>query len=96
MRIGLNALFLIPGKVGGTEVYVRNLVRAVAAAATEDEFLLYVAAEACGTFGALPANVREIRCDVRAERRPARIVDEQVRLPLRGRLKTWLGGFRNE
>lgn len=85
MRIGLNALFLIPGKVGGTEVYVRNLVRALAAAAPTDELLLYVAAEASGTFGALPAHVREIRCDVKAEQRPARILFEQLQLPRRAR-----------
>jgi glycosyltransferase involved in cell wall biosynthesis len=81
MRIGLNALFLIPGKVGGTEVYVRNLVRALGKAAPREEILLYVAREAAGTFGELPPNVREVACSVRAESRPARIAYEQARLP---------------
>ena len=27
MRIGINALYLLPGRVGGTEIYIRNLVR---------------------------------------------------------------------
>ncbi len=30
LRIGVNALYLIPGGVGGTEVYLRNLLRAAA------------------------------------------------------------------
>lgn len=83
MRIGLNALFVIPGKVGGTEIYVRNLVRALAA--TPHEYVLYLAREATGTFGALPGNVREISCAVKAEFRPARIAYEQTALPLRAR-----------
>ncbi len=83
MRIGLNALFLIPGKVGGTEVYVRNLVRALAAAST-DELVLYVAREAAGTFPSF-ANVREVACDVPAESRVARIAYEQTRLPILAR-----------
>ncbi len=85
MRIGLNALFLIPGGVGGTEMYVRRLVRALGNAAPGDEFLLYVASEAAGTFGALPPNVSEVRCDLAAEMRPVRIAFEQARLPLLAR-----------
>ena len=81
MRIGLNALFLLPGGVGGTEMYVRRLVRALAAAAPDDEFLLYVNLEAAGTFGELPSNVRELRCDLAATQRPLRIAYEQLRLP---------------
>ena len=84
MRIGLNALFLIPGKVGGTESYVRKLLPALAAAASGDELVLYVADEAAGTF-ALPPNVREVRCDFRAERRQVRIAYEQARLPARAK-----------
>jgi glycosyltransferase involved in cell wall biosynthesis len=84
MRIGLNALFLIPGKVGGTEVYARNLVRALSTAAPLDELVLYVAREAAGSFPSF-ANVREVVCDVDAESRPSRILYEQVRLPMLAR-----------
>jgi len=31
LRIGVNALYLIPGGVGGTEIYLRELLRALAA-----------------------------------------------------------------
>ena len=77
MKIGLNALYLIPGKVGGTEVYARRLVQALAPLG--HELVVYVAAEAAGVFAA--SRVREVVCDVRAESRPARILFEQVRLP---------------
>ena len=30
MRIGVNALYLIPGGVGGTEIYLRSLLTALA------------------------------------------------------------------
>ena len=30
LRIGVNALYLIPGGVGGTEIYLRNLLETVA------------------------------------------------------------------
>ncbi len=30
LRIGVNALYLIPGAVGGTEIYLRNLLKALA------------------------------------------------------------------
>ncbi|MFN0253031.1 MAG: glycosyltransferase family 4 protein [Kofleriaceae bacterium] len=83
MRIGLNALFVIPGKVGGTEIYVRNLVRALGA--TTHEYSLYVGREAAGTFDPLPANVREVACSLDSESRPARIAYEQTRLALRAR-----------
>lgn len=81
MLVGLNALFLIPGKVGGTEMYVRKLVHALAKAAPDDEFLVYIGREAAGTFEALPRNVREVPCAFTAEHRVARIAFEQVQLP---------------
>ena len=32
-RIGLNALYIVPGEVGGVEIYARELTQALAAAA---------------------------------------------------------------
>jgi hypothetical protein len=39
LRIGVNALYLIPGHVGGTEVYLRTLLRSLAEI---DEYNQYV------------------------------------------------------
>jgi glycosyltransferase involved in cell wall biosynthesis len=56
--IGLNALFLEPDRVGGTETYVRQLVPELARAAPTDSFVLYLAREAAATDWEVPANVR--------------------------------------
>jgi glycosyltransferase involved in cell wall biosynthesis len=56
--IGLNALFLEPDRVGGTETYVRQLVPELARAAPADSFVLYLAREAAATHWDVPANVR--------------------------------------
>lgn len=79
MRVGLNALFLVPGS-GAVEVYTRRLVAALAAEAPRDDFVLYLAREAAGTFR-LPANVREVQCDVAASTIAAVLAYEQLKLP---------------
>jgi glycosyltransferase involved in cell wall biosynthesis len=56
--IGLNALFLEPDRVGGTETYVRQLVPELARAASGDSFVLYLAREAAETDWDIPGNVR--------------------------------------
>jgi glycosyltransferase involved in cell wall biosynthesis len=82
VRIGLNALYLIPGGVGGTEVYARNLVRHLGEAFPGDEIVLFVAMEAADSFGTQPANVEVVRCPMRARVRPWRMAYEQTLLPL--------------
>jgi glycosyltransferase involved in cell wall biosynthesis len=74
MRVGIDALSLVPGNVGGAEIYTRMLVRELPRSAPAVEYLLYTNAENTGTFGVgdLP-NVREVACPVRAMRRPARL-----------------------
>ena len=83
MRIGINALFLLPGKVGGSEVYLRNLVRSMARVAPENEYLLYVNRESAGLLGG--EGIREVQCNVAAESRPMRILYEQTMLPILAR-----------
>ena len=40
-RIGVNALYLIPGGVGGTEIYLRELLAALAAVDSTNEYLIF-------------------------------------------------------
>jgi glycosyltransferase involved in cell wall biosynthesis len=82
VKIGINALWLIPGGVGGTESYLRNLIRVMEQIDRDDEFIVFTNAENAGTFGLSAPNFREVRCPVRAVSRPKRILWEQVALPL--------------
>ena len=87
MRIGINALYLIPGGVGGTEIYLRQLLGALSALDTDNEYVVFANRET-GT-GLIPAcpNFTAFPLDVRAAFRPARIVWEQTALPLAARRK---------
>jgi glycosyltransferase involved in cell wall biosynthesis len=81
LRIGLNLLYLLPAEVGGTETYARGLIHALVATRPDDEFLVFVNAEAAAW--PLPSrdNVRRIVCPVSAANRGARYRWEQLQLP---------------
>ena len=81
-RIGVNALYLIPGGVGGTEIYLRELLAALARIDSENEYFVFTNRETGEDL--VPALSSFHRCPqaVRAISRPARILWEQTRLPL--------------
>jgi glycosyltransferase involved in cell wall biosynthesis len=84
--IGLNALFLEPDRVGGTETYVRQLVPELARAAPADSFLLYLAREAAATHWDVPANVRISTAPVSSVSRVQRLGWELTGLVAQARL----------
>ncbi|MEI9475043.1 MAG: glycosyltransferase family 1 protein [Deltaproteobacteria bacterium] len=86
MRIGINALFLLPTKVGGTEIYIRNLVKWLAKVDQQNEYRIFVNKESEGVFKDLPPNMNVVLCPIRAANRPVRILWEQVVLPVQLRL----------
>jgi len=81
LRIGVNALYLIPGGVGGTEIYLRELLRALAEIDTRNRYVVFTNLET--ESGLVPAqpNFHESPQRVRASFRPARILWEQTVLP---------------
>lgn len=83
MRIGINVLYLVPGEVGGSEIYARELIGALASERPEDEFLVYCAREAGASLQGenWPQNVviKEQRLSARGK--PARVAFELFRLP---------------
>lgn len=83
MRIGLNILYLVPGEVGGSEIYARELVPALAAERPEDEFIVYCAAEAGDSLRdeSWPSNVELRVLDLTARNKPQRVLTEIFRLP---------------
>jgi glycosyltransferase involved in cell wall biosynthesis len=81
-RIGVNALYLIPGGVGGTEIYLRELLAALAPVDRENEYFVFTNSETGQDLVPRQANFHWHRQAVRATSRPMRILWEQTRLPL--------------
>lgn len=79
MRIAINALYLIPGGVGGTEIYLRSLLEAMVRIAPEHEYRVFINQET--ESAPLPGSA--VKTGVRASNRPARIAWEQAVLPRR-------------
>lgn len=87
MRIGVNALYLLPGGVGGTEIYLRELIRWLPQVAPADEFYVVTNRECedAGLFRENPSRVHLVPTGISATSRPGRLQFEQFRLPLLAR-----------
>ena len=81
LRIGVNALYLIPGGVGGTEIYLRQLLQALGEVDGRNEYLVFINRETGPDLAPRLPNFTLVRQPVRASFRPARIVWEQTVLP---------------
>ena len=81
-RIGVNALYLIPGGVGGTEIYLRNLLQALAQIDSRNQYFVFVNRETGDDLCPASPNFTLVRSSVSARVRPARLVWEQTVLPL--------------
>ncbi len=81
LRIGVNALYLIPGGVGGTEIYLRSLLAALAAIDQRHEYIIFTNRETGPDLVPEAPNFRNAATGVRASNRPIRLLWEQVRLP---------------
>jgi glycosyltransferase involved in cell wall biosynthesis len=83
MRIGLNLLFLLPGKLAGIASYAINLVNALARLDSHNEYYLFVNRET-RTFldiASEHSNFTRVACNVNATYRPMRLFWEQLILP---------------
>ncbi|MEP6960786.1 MAG: glycosyltransferase family 1 protein [Acidobacteriota bacterium] len=83
LRIGVNALYLIPGGVGGTEVYLRNLLQALAEIDAENDYFVFTNRETARDLVPANRNFHWMPQAVAASSRPARILWEQTILPMR-------------
>ena len=86
-RVGINALYLVPGEVGGTEIYARELVAALATAHPDVGLTVFCGVEAAPVLRAAgwPANVGVWRLPVRCAVKPLRIAAELELLPVAAR-----------
>jgi glycosyltransferase involved in cell wall biosynthesis len=81
-RIGVNALYLVPGGVGGTEIYLRQLLAALATIDLEHEYFIFTNLETDRDLVPRQPNFHWKPQAVRARFRPARILWEQTVLPV--------------
>ena len=78
LRIGINLLFLLPGRVGGTEVYSRDLLRALATYDSSNDYYVYRNADTEAAIVPPAPNFRDRPQGFSAVSRPLRIAYEQT------------------
>lgn len=84
MKIGVNALFLIPGEVGGTETYLRKILSKLPQLAPEHEFVVFANEENRNMLArdlSEYSNVSIIDTRIKATSRLRRVLHEQFVLP---------------
>ncbi len=80
-HIGVNALYLIPGCVGGTEIYLRELLAALSRIDSSNEYFIFTNLETGADLVPRQPNFHWKPQAVHARFRPARILWEQTVLP---------------
>ncbi len=79
--IAINTLFLIPGKVGGTEVFLRQQIEKLSKLDRVNKYIIYANKENKDTFGKLPKNFKIHGTKINASNRFVRVFYEQLILP---------------
>jgi glycosyltransferase involved in cell wall biosynthesis len=85
VHIGVNALYLIPGGVGGTEIYLRSLLEALSKADPRNKYTIFTNRETDASLVPAQDNFHHAPQSVPASNRPARILWEQFILPFNAR-----------
>ncbi|MBP9669853.1 glycosyltransferase family 4 protein [Candidatus Woesebacteria bacterium] len=78
MLIGINLLYLIPGKVGGTETYARELIPHLA---KDNDLVIFCGKETSVTFKT-SKNIQVVTLPIYSSNRVARLIVEQTILPI--------------
>ena len=81
LRIGINALYLIPGGVGGTEIYLRGLLTGLGSIDPVNRYYIFTNRETGLDLIPVAPNFSLVPQHVRAVSRPARLLWEQTILP---------------
>ena len=64
LRIGINALYLIPGGVGGTEIYLRKLIESLSAIDAVNAYFIFTNRETGGDLVPAAPNFQIVRQNV--------------------------------
>ena len=81
LRLGVNALFYLPGEVGGSETYLRETLRALARRPEHPELVLFTNAENERLLRAEFPEAEIVETGIAAANRFVRILAEQIQLP---------------
>ena len=81
LRLGVNALFYLPGEVGGSETYLRETLRALARRPDRPDLVLFTNAENDRVLRAEFPAAEAVSSGIAATNRFARILAEQFQLP---------------
>src|SRR4051812_32187369 len=73
LRIGVNALYLIPGGVGGTEIYLRSLLPALAEIDSKNHYIVFTNQETGPDLVPARKNFTCLPASIQASFRPGRI-----------------------
>ena len=97
LTIGVNALYLLPGGVGGTEIYLRGVLAGLAEIDPVNRYVIFTNRETGADLAPARPNFRVAQQAVLATSRPRRILWEQTVLALeaarRGLDVMWNPGF---
>jgi glycosyltransferase involved in cell wall biosynthesis len=82
-HVGLNLLYLVPGEVGGSEIYAHRLVDALGRARPDVRFTAFAGHEAAPSLRrqGWPSNVRVHELPFSARNKPLRVAAESTLLP---------------
>ncbi|MBU1858304.1 MAG: glycosyltransferase family 4 protein [Verrucomicrobia bacterium] len=81
MRIGLNLLYMIPGKACGSETYASGLIYGLSQIGRQHEFTVFVNRESSTWPLPKASNFKRVVCPVSATKRSRRYLYEQLFLP---------------
>lgn len=84
MRIGINTLYLVPGDVGGTEIYLMENLNCMVGAYPEDTFIFFTTQDNDALFRSRFSrfvHTEFVELPFQAAKRPLRIIMEQTLLP---------------
>jgi glycosyltransferase involved in cell wall biosynthesis len=81
VHVGLNLLYLVPGETGGMEVYARELIPELAAAAPEHRFTAFVSREGAAADGPWSSLIGRVVVPVDSRNRIEWVRGEQQLLP---------------
>jgi len=81
LRLGVNALFYLPGEVGGSETYLRETLRALLRFPDRPDLVLFSNVENDGPLRGEFSGAEVVETGIAAANRFARILAEQIHLP---------------